>query len=63
LGVDSVEMPLNAKCKIWKKLAGEWKIEDLNTFCTEITLSELKDNLDLVLAGKSRGRLLLNLES
>ena len=63
LGIDSVEMPLNAKCKIWEKLAGEWKIEDLNTFCTEITLPELKDNLDLVLAGKSRGRLLLNLES
>ena len=63
LGVDSVELPLARKRHIWAKLANEWRIEDLDTLCTEITFLELKDSLELVLAGKATGRLLLNLES
>lgn len=61
LGVDSVELPLQVKANIWKKLAGAWKLDDLNTLCNEIGFSELESSLRKVLNGEAVGRYVLNL--
>ena len=62
LGVDSVELPLTFKEDIWEKFGGIWKLDNLAELSTEILLEDLPDNLGLILAGKAKGRILLNLK-
>jgi acrylyl-CoA reductase (NADPH) len=61
LGVDSVQLPLQVKADIWNKLAGPWRLDDLNALCNEIDFSELESSLRKVLNGEAVGRYVLNL--
>ena len=63
LGIDSVEIPLFAKSSVWNKFAGDWKINNLESFVTEISMAELSDKLNILLAGKARGRYVLNMSN
>jgi putative YhdH/YhfP family quinone oxidoreductase len=60
LGVDSVEIPMRARQTAWSKLAGEWSV-DLDEIVTEVTLEELDPQIDAILKGGVRGRVLVNL--
>ena len=62
LGVDSVELPLMQKERIWSKLASEWKVGALDQVCTEIGLDQLEASLATILSGGAVGRFLLNLQ-
>ena len=62
LGVDSVELPLDKKKKIWGKLANDWDLSNLESICTEIKFDQLSENITNVLLGKATGRYLLNLQ-
>jgi len=62
LGVDSVELPLETKARVWCRLGGEWKLDDLEMIVTEIRLNELQMSLEKVLKGQAQGRFVLNLE-
>ncbi|MCB1683019.1 MAG: YhdH/YhfP family quinone oxidoreductase [Pseudomonadales bacterium] len=59
LGVDSVQLPLPQKIEIWNKLAGPWKLEELDTLKATLTLEQVSNTLDRILAGKMVGRGLL----
>ena len=61
LGIDSVEIPLAAKHSVWNKFSADWKIDNLENLATEISMAELSDKLKLLLAGKARGRYVLNM--
>ncbi|MDD9888876.1 MAG: YhdH/YhfP family quinone oxidoreductase [Gammaproteobacteria bacterium] len=63
LGVDSVELPLATKTRVWALLASDWKLENLEKIVSEIGLDQLQDCLDRVLKGQARGRYLLNLNA
>jgi acrylyl-CoA reductase (NADPH) len=60
LGVDSVEIPMRARQMAWSKLAGDWKI-DLSSIVTEVSLEELNPQIDAILKGGLRGRVLVDL--
>jgi acrylyl-CoA reductase (NADPH) len=60
LGVDSVEIPMRARQMAWSKLAGEWKI-DLSSIVTEVSLQELNPQIDSILKGGVRGRVIVDL--
>ncbi|HEY7221110.1 MAG TPA: YhdH/YhfP family quinone oxidoreductase [Candidatus Binatia bacterium] len=60
LGVDSVEIPMRARQLAWQKLAGEWKI-DLSSIVTEVSLDALNPQIDAILKGAVRGRVLVDL--
>ena len=62
LGVDSVDLPLVKKERIWSKLAEDWKVEALDQVCTEIGLDQLEASLATILSGGAVGRFLLNLQ-
>lgn len=62
LGIDSVNLPLERKAAVWKRLAGEWKVDDLERMATEIGFSALTGALETVFRGGARGRYLLNLD-
>ena len=61
LGIDSVEAPLAEKERIWNLIAEHWKVDTLDTLVKEVDLPRLGAEIDLILKGKQRGRVLVNL--
>ena len=61
LGIDSAKCPRHIRQKIWQKLAGEWRLADLDSLAVECRLSELPENVDLMLQGRLTGRVVINL--
>jgi acrylyl-CoA reductase (NADPH) len=60
LGVDSVEIPMRARQMAWNKLAGDWSV-DLSRIVTEVSLDELSAEIDKILKGGVRGRVVVDL--
>ena len=61
LGIDSAKCPIHIRRRIWQKLAGEWKLENLGSLVTECTLHELPGLIELMLQGRQTGRVIVNL--
>lgn len=60
-GIDSAECPMDYRLKIWEKLAGPWRVPEMENFVTEIGLEELPPRIDAMLAGGVTGRFVINL--
>jgi len=56
LGVDSVECPMEPRLKVWERLAGEWKLDNLEELSAEISLDEVEERIQLLLAKAAKGR-------
>ncbi len=61
-GIDSVQCPMDLRLKIWEKLAGPWKAENLQEMISIVKLEELEQKIDEMLAGKKAGRIILTHE-
>ncbi len=59
IGIDSADRPMNIRREIWRKLAGEWKPDCLELIARNITLDELSDEIDKILAGGQTGRVII----
>lgn len=59
LGVDSVELPLSRKQEIWDKIGNDWRLENLESSCQEITKAQLVETMTAMLQGKITGRFIL----
>lgn len=55
LGIDSVQLPVEQKAEIWKRLATDW-LMDLSELEEVLTLDTLSDGIDRILAGEMVGR-------
>ncbi len=55
LGIDSVELPLQEKSRIWARLANEWHV-DLSELEERLGLEDLSAAIDRILAGEMVGR-------
>ncbi len=62
LGIDSVELPLAEKARIWGKLAGSWALDGLEDLAENLTLDTLSDAIDRILAGRMVGRGVVDLQ-
>ena len=62
LGIDSGYTPTKLRREIWNKLAGIWKFPQLEQLTIECTLEELDPEIDKILAGGQRGRVVVNLQ-
>lgn len=60
-GVDSVEISLEERKDLWKKLSEEWKIENIDEIVTEITLDGLNQKIEDILSGTNVGRVIVKL--
>lgn len=60
-GVDSVELTLEEKERVWTLLADQWNLPQLNELVTEITLDQLEPEFEKILAGEQVGRVLVKL--
>jgi acrylyl-CoA reductase (NADPH) len=61
LGIDSAKCPKHIRQEIWQKLAGAWKIENLDSLVTECRLPELSGIIEKMLQGRQTGRVIVNL--
>lgn len=59
LGVESAECGMPIRKKVWANLAGKWAVPQLEEIGKEISLEELSEAIDLILAGKTQGRLVV----
>lgn len=62
LGIESATCPMPLRKLVWQKLAGEWKPGKLELISKEINLNELPEYIYLILKGKIRGRVFVNME-
>lgn len=58
-GIDSGQCPMDLRVEIWRRLAGDWKSENLEAMTQVIVLDELDQYVDKMLQGTSTGRLVL----
>lgn len=62
VGINSQSCPMVHRLKVWEHLAKDWKINFRKELYQEITLEQLDENIDRILAGGQTGRVLVNLE-
>lgn len=59
IGIDSAECPMEHRRQTWDKIAGPWKLKNLESTVTEIGLDGLEDQISAMLKGQTRGRILV----
>ena len=59
-GIDSVQADISIRPPLWRKLANEWHLDNLESLATERTLDQLDAEIERILAGKQIGRILVN---
>jgi len=63
VGIDSQDAPMNVRKKIWEKMATDWKLSQFELITKEISLDGLDAEIELILQGKQKGRVLVNLSA
>lgn len=58
-GIDSAKCPREPRLAIWELLAGDWRIDLPDGLISEVTLDELPEAFERILAGKMQGRQLV----
>lgn len=61
LGIDSGACPFAKRERVWRKLAGDWKLDKLEEMTTEIDLAGLDEAVARILSGGVQGRTLVKL--
>jgi acrylyl-CoA reductase (NADPH) len=59
-GIDSAKCPRPERLAMWQKLAGPWRIDQLNDIAYEITFDELSDRVNKILVGQIVGRTVIS---
>ncbi len=60
-GIDSAMCPLPERQKIWQRLAGEWKLDDLDSLTQIYPMDQLKSLVSKILAGEMVGRAVIQI--
>lgn len=61
IGIDSVLCPMDLRQNIWNKIATDWKLPTLDGVTIDCSLQELSGQIDHILNGQIRGRVVINL--
>ena len=62
VGVDSADLSLEERQRIWQLLAHEWKLDTSAMLAREVTLEELEPEIDRILQGGQTGRVVVRLK-
>jgi len=63
IGIDSVEMPMSKRQAVWKKMAAEWKPDNMESMVDEIGLDGLEEKIQGMLKAQLKRKVLVNLQS
>ena len=58
-GIDSAMCPMPHRREIWKRLAGDWKLDGLESMSKSIPMDDLPSAVEQILAGKNCGRVVV----
>ncbi|MBB6480266.1 YhdH/YhfP family quinone oxidoreductase [Spirochaeta isovalerica] len=61
IGIDSQNLPMIYREKVWKQLASDWKPDSLMDSYDEISLDDIDQKISLMLQGKLKGRTVINM--
>lgn len=61
-GIDSAQCSMAKRQTIWNKLAGPWRLTGLDDLCRLIALPQLEQEIDNMLTGKAKGRVVVTME-
>ena len=61
IGIDSVEIPLSNKEKMWNKFSSEWSISNLSEITKEVSLEGIEEEINTMLKGQQVGRVVLKI--
>ncbi len=59
LGIASASLPMPERRALWARLAGEWKLDNLDRIAREVALADLEPEIEAILRGGQRGRVLV----
>lgn len=59
LGIESAECPMAWRLQIWEAIATKWKPDNLASIAKLISLEELEAQIELMLRGQTRGRVIV----
>ena len=60
-GIDSANCPMPMRLKIWQRIADDWKIERLDELISECGLEDLDNEIERILQGRQRGRIVVKI--
>jgi putative YhdH/YhfP family quinone oxidoreductase len=60
-GIDSASCSHEVRVRVWKKLAAEWKIDQLDLLARLVDLSRLNAEIEDMLQGRTKGRIVVRL--
>ena len=63
IGIDSQSCPMDLRRQTWQKIASDWKLDNLDRLTSECSLAELDREIDRILQGQQKGRVVVNLMS
>jgi len=61
VGIDSQSCPMAFRRRTWEKIANEWKLTVLDRQTSVRSLEDLDVEIDRILAGKQKGRVIVDL--
>ena len=59
IGIDSQNCPYDLRKKLWKLLASDWKLPNLNAGLKEVSMEEMRNEIELILRSEVKGRVVL----
>ncbi len=59
LGIDSVNLPIAERRAMWERLAGPWKPARIEQMAREVELADLDAEIEAILLGQQRGRVVV----
>lgn len=62
-GIDSAEKPMPLRLRIWERIVSDWRIENIDTIVKEVNLEQLDKEIDIILEGGQKGKVLVNIKS
>ncbi len=60
-GIDSAKCLMDRRKAIWEKLSGPWRITGLATICRTVALQAIDPEIDRMLAGGAKGRVVVDM--
>ncbi len=61
VGIDSARCSMTRRSTVWQKLSGPWRLDMLDSLTERISLDQVSAAIDTMLAGKVRGRVVIDL--
>jgi len=61
VGVATPDCPADIRATLWQKMAGEWKLPNLDAVTIDCSLDELDGHIESILKGGVRGRVVVDL--